>query len=220
MSSYQNNLSGGAQLNGLTTTSAPSSNSAPSYSSNGVASTVSVLNNGPSSSPITMPVSGSPVAARATQPEQIIVPLGNVMNSASKLSTASNSQTSHSASSSSSSPAAAGGSDNRGVLDRTRLRELVKEVDPLEQMDDDVEDVLLQVADDFIENVVASSCQLAKHRRSNTLEAKDVQLYLERSWNMQIPGFGSDEIRPYKKSFTTEAHKQRMALIRKTLKKY
>ena len=38
--------------------------------------------------------------------------------------------------------------------------------------------VLLQVADDFIENVVASSCQLAKHRRSNTLEAKDVQLYL------------------------------------------
>lgn len=38
--------------------------------------------------------------------------------------------------------------------------------------------VLLQVADDFIENVVAASCQLAKHRRSNTLEAKDVQLYL------------------------------------------
>ena len=36
---------------------------------------------------------------------------------------------------------AASPSDSRGVLDRTRLRELVKEVDPLEQMDDDVEDV-------------------------------------------------------------------------------
>lgn len=140
------------------------------------------------------------------------------MNSTSKASSLSSSQASHATASSS--PAAAGVSDNRGVLDRTRLRELVKEVDPLEQMDDDVEDVLLQVADDFIENVVASSCQLAKHRRSNTLEAKDVQLYLERSWNMQIPGFGSDEIRPYKKALTTEAHKQRMALIRKTMKKY
>nr|XP_047929002.1 transcription initiation factor TFIID subunit 12 [Anser cygnoides] len=41
----------------------------------------------------------------------------------------------------------------------------------------------------------------------------------ERQWNMWIPGFGSEEIRPYKKACTTEAHKQRMALIRKTTKK-
>ncbi|CAN8018639.1 unnamed protein product [Ixodes persulcatus] len=37
---------------------------------------------------------------------------------------------------------------------------------------------------------------------------------------MWIPGFGADELQPYKKSSSTEAHKQRMALIRKTLKKY
>jgi len=30
----------------------------------------------------------------------------------------------------------------------------------------------------------------------------------ERHWNMWIPGFGSDEVRPYKRSATTEAHKQ------------
>lgn len=30
----------------------------------------------------------------------------------------------------------------------------------------------------------------------------------ERQWNMWIPGFGSEEIRPYKKACTTEAHKQ------------
>ncbi|XP_069751274.1 transcription initiation factor TFIID subunit 12 isoform X2 [Narcine bancroftii] len=79
--------------------------------------------------------------------------------------------------------------------------------------------MLLQIADDFIESVVSAACQLARHRRSNTLEVKDVQLHLERQWNMWIPGFGSDEIRPYKKACTTEAHKQRMALIRKTTKK-
>ena len=106
------------------------------------------------------------------------------------------------------------------VLDKRRLQELVKEVDPMEQLDDDVEEVLMQIADDFIDNVVTAACQIAKHRKSNTLEVKDVQMHLERNWNMYIPGFGSEELRPYKKAATTEAHKQRMALIKKTLKKF
>lgn len=106
------------------------------------------------------------------------------------------------------------------VVDKRRIQELVKEIDQLEQMDDDVEEMLMQIADDFIDSVVTASCQLAKHRKSNTVEVKDVQLHLERNWNMWIPGFGSDDLRPYKKAATTEAHKQRMALIKKTLKKY
>ncbi|XP_064627210.1 transcription initiation factor TFIID subunit 12-like isoform X1 [Lineus longissimus] len=106
------------------------------------------------------------------------------------------------------------------VLDKRRIQELVKEVDPLEQLDDDVEEVLMTIADDFIDNVVNNACILAKHRKANSLDVKDVQLHLERNWNMWVPGFGSEEIRPYKKATTTEAHKQRMALIRKTMKKY
>uniref|UniRef100_A0A8I5KXE7 Transcription initiation factor TFIID subunit 12 n=1 Tax=Homo sapiens TaxID=9606 RepID=A0A8I5KXE7_HUMAN len=72
--------------------------------------------------------------------------------------------------------------------------------------------MLLQIADDFIESVVTAACQLARHRKSSTLEVKDVQLHLERQWNMWIPGFGSEEIRPYKKACTTEAHKQMLLL--------
>ncbi|KAF5892281.1 transcription initiation factor TFIID subunit 12, partial [Clarias magur] len=94
------------------------------------------------------------------------------------------------------------------VLSKKKLHDLVREIDPNEQLDEDVEEMLLQVADDFIESVVTAACQLARHRKSNTLEVKDVQLHLERQWNMWIPGFGSDEIRPYKKACTTEAHKQ------------
>ncbi|XP_005993185.1 transcription initiation factor TFIID subunit 12 isoform X2 [Latimeria chalumnae] len=105
------------------------------------------------------------------------------------------------------------------VLTKKKLQDLVREIDPNEQLDEDVEEMLLQIADDFIESVVTAACQLARHRKSNTLEVKDVQLHLERQWNMWIPGFGSEEIRPYKKACTTEAHKQRMALIRKTTKK-
>ena len=35
------------------------------------------------------------------------------------------------------------------MLDKKRLGELVKEVDPAEQLDEDVEDILLQVARDL-----------------------------------------------------------------------
>ncbi|XP_035204493.1 transcription initiation factor TFIID subunit 12-like, partial [Stegodyphus dumicola] len=105
------------------------------------------------------------------------------------------------------------------VLNKQRLQDLVREVDPNVQPDEDVEDLLLQLAEEFIDDVVVTSCLLAKHRKSNILEVKDVQLSLEKNWNMCVPGFGCEEWRPYKKSATTEAHKQRMALIRKTMKK-
>lgn len=106
------------------------------------------------------------------------------------------------------------------ILTRPRLQELVREIDATEQLDEEVEEILLQIADDFVEQTVTSACQLAKHRGASTIDVKDVQLHLERNWNMWIPGFGTDELRPYKRSSVTEAHKQRLALIRKTLKKY
>merc|ERR1712083_178792 len=106
------------------------------------------------------------------------------------------------------------------VLDKKRLTELVKEVDPSEQLDEEVEDVLLQIADDFIEQTVSQACALAKHRKAGTIDVKDVQIVLERSWNMWIPGFGAEEIKPQRRSANTEAHKQRMAVIKKALKKY
>ena len=122
--------------------------------------------------------------------------------------------------------------DDNQVLDKKRLQELVKEVDPNEQLDEDVEDLLLHIADDFIEQTVMASCSLAKHRRAPAVEVKDVQLVLEKKWNMWIPAVGfsgssavggsgeQDPIRPFKRSATSEAHKARMALIRKTLRKY
>ncbi|CAG2112900.1 unnamed protein product [Medioppia subpectinata] len=108
------------------------------------------------------------------------------------------------------------------ILDKTRLQELVQEVDPNEQLEDDVEDMLLTIADEFIESLVYTSTLFAKHRKSTTLDVRDVQLALEKNWKMWVPGFGTtdDTNRQHKKSFTTEAHKQRMALIKKTIKKF
>lgn len=64
------------------------------------------------------------------------------------------------------------------MLTKTRLRELVKEVDPNEQLEEDVEDLMLQISDDFVNELVKSACMFAKHRKSNIVEVKDVQIYL------------------------------------------
>lgn len=51
-------------------------------------------------------------------------------------------------------------------------------MDPTEQLDEEVEEMLLQLADDFVETTVNAACLLAKHRHANTVEVKDVQLHL------------------------------------------
>lgn len=64
------------------------------------------------------------------------------------------------------------------MLTRPRLQELVREVDATEQLDEEVEEILLQLADDFVESTVNAACLLAKHRKANTVDVKDVQLHL------------------------------------------
>ncbi|RVW48007.1 Transcription initiation factor TFIID subunit 12 [Vitis vinifera] len=64
--------------------------------------------------------------------------------------------------------------------------------------------------------ITTFGCSLAKHRKSPTLEAKDILLHLERNWNMTLPGFGGDEIKTFKKPFVSDIHKERLAAIKKS----
>lgn len=103
------------------------------------------------------------------------------------------------------------------IISKKRIRELVAQVDRSEKLRPEIEDDLLEIADDFVESIVTAACHLAKHRKSNTLEARDILLHVERHWNMNLPGFSGDEIKCYKKPSVNDVHKERLAMIKKSM---
>ncbi|KAI0404690.1 hypothetical protein F4802DRAFT_217070 [Xylaria palmicola] len=92
------------------------------------------------------------------------------------------------------------------VLSKKKLDELVRQVcgggspgADGNYLTPDVEESVLTVADNFVDNVLHMACQLAKERGSKVLEIRDIQLVLERVYNIRIPGYTSDELRTVRK---------------------
>lgn len=102
------------------------------------------------------------------------------------------------------------------IISKRSIQELVAQIDPTERLVPEVEDILVDIAEDFVESIATSACSLAKHRKSTTLEAKDILLHLDRNWNMTLPGFMGDEIKCYKKPSINDIHKERLAVIKKS----
>ena len=57
----------------------------------------------------------------------------------------------------------------------------------------------MNLADAFLDNVLHTACRNAKERGSKVLEVRDIQLVLERVYNIRIPGYSSEELRTVKK---------------------
>ncbi|KAF9203342.1 hypothetical protein BGZ49_006527 [Haplosporangium sp. Z 27] len=99
------------------------------------------------------------------------------------------------------------------LITKRKIQEMVAQIDPSERLEPEVEDILLELADEFIESVTQFASRLATHRKSSTLEVKDVQLHLERNWNIRIPGFASEEIRSVRKSTVPSSHTQKVTAV-------
>lgn len=70
--------------------------------------------------------------------------------------------------------------------------------------------ILIDLADEFINSVTSFASRLAKHRHSDNLDVRDVQLHLERNWNIRIPGYSADEIRMIRKFAPSSAHNSKL----------
>ncbi|KAH0553177.1 hypothetical protein GP486_006642 [Trichoglossum hirsutum] len=109
--------------------------------------------------------------------------------------------------------------DGERVLSKKKLDELVRQVtgggEGLggEGLSAEVEESILTLADDFVDQVITSACRLAKLRQSSTLEIRDIQLILERNYNIRVPGYASDEIRTVRKFAPAQGWTQKMSAV-------
>jgi len=111
------------------------------------------------------------------------------------------------------------------IIDEKKVTQLVQEITENSTSvinNDGTAELLIQVADDLLDQAVLGISNLARHRGSDTIENKDVRLYFERNFGgLSFSGFGEPTmtVKAAKRPVQTDGHKQRLALIKKATKK-
>eukprot|EP00956_Cyclotella_meneghiniana_P021793 scaffold40218_cov66-Cyclotella_meneghiniana.AAC.4 len=83
------------------------------------------------------------------------------------------------------------GDPSQAPLLGTKLQALCHSIDPSYTLDSKVQDMLLEMADGFVDKVTQDALKLSKHRGSKTLDVVDVALALKKGYGMEVPGLGS-----------------------------
>lgn len=69
------------------------------------------------------------------------------------------------------------------------------------------------MADNFVDNVINAACQLCKQRGSKVLEIRDIQMVLERTYNIRVPGYSADELRTVRKAQPSSSWIAKMSAV-------
>jgi transcription initiation factor TFIID subunit TAF12 len=77
--------------------------------------------------------------------------------------------------------------------DKWNLEEILTSISSRHEMSEPVKELLQEIADDFVESVTSFSCSLAKHRKSEVLEPRDIAFCLEKNWGIKVATHGSAE---------------------------
>lgn len=102
------------------------------------------------------------------------------------------------------------------VFNKRKIHELIKDLTPEDLdgiHDNDVDDLIGDLVEEFVDNVTKFACRLAKHRKSEHVETRDVQLHLERNWNIRVPGYLPDEVPVIKRPAPTKSYMSRIDSI-------
>lgn len=89
-------------------------------------------------------------------------------------------------------------------MTKRKLGELINAIGAEEgetktSIDNDAEDLLMDLADEFVLSVTKFACRLSKHRKVDQVDIRDVQLHLDRTWNIRVPGATTDDWKPVKR---------------------
>ena len=60
---------------------------------------------------------------------------------------------------------------------------------------------------------MTAACKLAKLRGQSVLDIRDIQVILERQYNIRIPGYSTDEIRTVRRTHPNVEYLQKMGAI-------
>ncbi|KAF0720508.1 Aste57867_227 [Aphanomyces stellatus] len=105
-----------------------------------------------------------------------------------------------------------------GVNQNDYLQKILAEVDPKFILQPGVDELLMDMATDFVQDVTAASGRLAKHRRSTQVEAKDMQLVLDKNYGISVAAKKKLHALTAKpKATKSSVHMHRVALKRKLL---
>jgi transcription initiation factor TFIID subunit TAF12 len=108
------------------------------------------------------------------------------------------------------------------VLKQNALADICSELTSTETLDINVEKFLADMADNFLDTVLDSACQLAKHKKNDKVSIEDIAIAIEQNFDIYEPNKYTKRLSQIKtneiKNISTNDHKKRLELTKEETK--